>query len=451
MDFTSVYFLGAGGIGMSALVRYFLQHGKHVAGYDLTETDLTRELVAEGADLHYRDDVSMIPDCCRDNGKTLVVVTPAIPQEHGELGFFKSNGFRMMKRSEVLGLIVNIHQPLCVAGTHGKTTTSTLLSHILTSTGVGCNAFLGGISLNYDSNLLVDKDSQLYVVEADEFDRSFLRLRPRMTVVTAMDADHLDIYNDYETYVQGFRDYVLLITDGGVLIKKAGLPLTAPQGVTTYTYAVDEGDFHAANIRAEGGELYFDFIGPDVIIRDIRLGVPLYVNIENSVAAIAMALLNGAAPEAVREAVGTFRGVRRRFDFWVKDGRHVLISDYAHHPVEIRRSIESVRFLFPGRKLTGVFQPHLYTRTRDFYKEFASSLSLLDEVVLLDIYPARERPIEGVTSQLILDEIAAGVDKKMCRKDEVLRLLKNEDLDVVMLIGAGNIDTLAPELSKMMS
>lgn len=451
MDYESVYFLGAGGIGMSALVRYFLLHGKHVAGYDLTETGLTRELVAEGAELHYRDDVEMIPDFCRDRDKTLVVVTPAIPQEHGELRYFKSNGFRMMKRSEVLGLIVNRHQPLCVAGTHGKTTTSTLLAHILTNSGVGCNAFLGGISLNYDSNLLVDKDSQLYVVEADEFDRSFLHLRPRMTVVTAMDADHLDIYNDYETYVAGFRDYVSLIADGGVLIKKHGLPLTAPQGVKTYTYGVDEGDFHADNIRAEAGELYFDFVSPDVAIRDIRLGVPLYVNIENSVAAIAMALLNGAAPGAVRKAVGTFRGVRRRFDFWVKGADHVLVSDYAHHPVEIRRSIESVRFLFPGRKLTGVFQPHLYTRTRDFYKEFASSLSLLDEVVLLDIYPAREKPIEGVTSKLIFDNIAPGVCKRMCRKDELLGLLKNEDLDVVMLIGAGNIDTLAPELSKMMS
>ena len=447
----SVYFVGAGGIGMSALIRYFLSKGKRVGGYDRTPSDLTEALRKEGADIHYTDDVALVADVFKSPEDTLVVYTPAVPESHTELAYFRARGFEVMKRARVLGEITRSARGLCVAGTHGKTTTSTLLAHILTSSGVGCNAFLGGISLNYDSNLLVDKDSQLYVVEADEFDRSFLHLRPRMTVVTAMDADHLDIYNDYETYVAGFRDYVSLIADGGVLIKKHGLPLTAPQGVKTYTYGVDEGDFHADNIRAEAGELYFDFVSPDVAIRDIRLGVPLYVNIENSVAAIAMALLNGAAPGAVRKAVGTFRGVRRRFDFWVKGADHVLVSDYAHHPVEIRRSIESVRFLFPGRKLTGVFQPHLYTRTRDFYKEFASSLSLLDEVVLLDIYPAREKPIEGVTSKLIFDNIALGVCKRMCRKDELLGLLKNEDLDVVMLIGAGNIDTLAPELSKMMS
>lgn len=450
MHFTSVYFLGAGGIGMSALVRYFLKNGKRVAGYDLTETDLTRQLVAEGADLHYSDDVSLIPAECTDPEETLVIVTPAIPSEHTELKYFKSHGFRMMKRSEALGIIVNAHKPLCVAGTHGKTTTSTLLAHILTSSGIGCNAFLGGISLNYDSNLLLDLGNEIYVVEADEFDRSFLHLQPYMTVVTSMDADHLDVYADYSHYVQGFRDYVALLQKGGVLIKKEGLPVEAPEGVTTYTYSVDKGDFHAANLRAAGGELYFDFVGPDVEIRDIRLGVPLYVNVENSVAAIAMALLNGCMADAVKDAVASFKGVKRRFDFWVKNDMHVLISDYAHHPVEIRKSIESVRFLFPDRKILGVFQPHLYTRTRDFYKEFAESLSLLDELVLLDIYPAREKPIEGVSSKLIYDNVAKGVNKEMCAMSDALTLLKNKDLDVVMLIGAGNIDTLALDLSRIM-
>lgn len=450
MDFTSVYFLGAGGIGMSALVRYFLHDGRRVAGYDLTETDLTRRLAAEGAELHYADDVSLVPDYCRDAASTLVVVTPAIPATHSELRYFTTHGFRMMKRSEVLGLIVNRHKPLCVAGTHGKTTTSTLLAHLLTSAGTGCNAFLGGISLNYDSNLLIDKSSPLYVVEADEFDRSFLHLRPYMTAVTAMDADHLDIYSDYDHYVQGFRDYVSQITPGGVLLVKDGLPLAARAGVRTFTYAADRGDYHAANVRAEAGELYFDFIGPGVGLRDLRLGVPLLVNVENSVAAIAMAMICGVTADAVRAGIASFRGVRRRFDFWVKNDRHVLISDYAHHPVEIARSIESVRFLFPHRHITGIFQPHLYSRTRDFYREFADSLSQLDEVILLDIYPARELPIDGVTSQLIYDRIAPGVDKILCGKDEVLSLLKNRDLDVVMLIGAGNIDNLAPELSELM-
>ncbi len=434
---------------MSALARYFLMNGKQVAGYDSNMTELTQQLASEGVKLHYSDDVALIPSECLNPQSTLVITTPAVPADHSELGFFQSRGFKVVKRSQALGLIVNQRKPLCIAGTHGKTTTSTLLAHILESSGIGCNAFLGGISLNYQSNLIVNNDSELYVVEADEFDRSFLNLKPHMTIVTSMDADHLDIYADYGNYVQGFNDYVSLLDEGGVLIKKEGLELPAHENVTVYTYSVDKGDFHAENINSRGGELYFDFVGPNVAIHNLRLGVPLYVNVENSVAAIAMALLNGCPVEAVKEAVATFKGVRRRFEFWVKNDKHVLISDYAHHPVEIRKSIESVRFLFPHRKLLGVFQPHLYTRTKDFYKEFAESLSLLDELVLLDIYPAREKPIEGVSSKLIYDNVSPNVKKQMCAFNDVAETLNNKDLDVVMLIGAGNIDTLAHDLSLL--
>lgn len=452
-NFKSVYFLGAGGIGMSALVRYFLSHDIFVAGYDLVESELTRTLCAEGASIHYEDNVSLIPEQCLDKETTLVVITPAVPENHTESCYFRNNGFSVMKRAQVLGLIVNAHKPLGVAGTHGKTTTSTMLAHILNNSHLGCNAFLGGISKNVGSNLILNKSSELYVVESDEFDRSFHNLRPYMTVVTSMDPDHLDIYGNYENYVDSFRKYVSLIQDGGVLVVKKGLENKLPVSgnVRVFTYSKDEGDFQAENVKAEKGEIYFDFVGPDARIDNLQLGVPLYINIENSVAAVAMALLNGASEEEIRNGVSSFKGVNRRFDFVVKNEKHVLVSDYAHHPVEIRKSVESVRFLYPDRKITGVFQPHLYTRTRDLYKEFAESLSLLDEVIILDIYPAREKPIEGVTSEMIYNNIKEGVKKELCSKNDLLSLLSTKELDVLMTIGAGNIDSLVPEIAELMN
>lgn len=451
-DFQYIYFLGVGGIGMSALARYFLSKEKKVAGYDLTETKLTEELSAEGVEIHYTDDVSRIPAYCLDKNKTLVILTPAIPYGHSEYTYFRENGFVIKKRAQVLGMIVNEHKPLCVAGTHGKTTTSTMLAYILDCSNLKCNAFLGGISKNFDSNLLINHSSDLYVVEADEFDRSFHNLFPYMTVVTAMDPDHLDIYGSYENYVESFNHYVSQVREGGVVIKKYNLNLDVPSGknIRVFTYSKDQGDFHAANIRIDNGDLYFDFVGPEIEIKDIKLGVPLYVNIENSVAAIAMAVLNGVPCDVIKHAVSTFAGVKRRFDFLVKDEKHVFINDYAHHPVEIKNSIESVRFLYPNRKITGVFQPHLYSRTRDLYKEFADSLSLLDEVIILDIYPARELPIEGVTSELIFNNIKQGVKKELCSKNDLLSLLKKKNIDVLMTIGAGNIDTLAPQIIDLL-
>lgn len=452
-NFKSVYFLGAGGIGMSALVRYFLSVNKIVAGYDLVETDLTRSLIAEGAKIHYDDNLDMVPSECMDRETTLVVLTPAIPSDHKEFCYFKEKGFTIMKRAQVLGLIVNEHKLLGVAGTHGKTTTSTLLAYILECSHCKCNAFLGGISKNFGTNLLIDHSSDFYVVESDEFDRSFHNLFPYMTVVTSMDPDHLDIYGNYENYVESFRRYVSQIRHGGAFIVKKGLEhnFDVPEGIRVYTYSKDEGDFHASNIKSESGEIYFDFIGPDICIRNIRLGVPLYINIENSVAAMAMAWLNGVTEDEMKMAVSSFKGVERRFDFVIKNDKHVLISDYAHHPVEIRKSIESVRFLFPDRKITGVFQPHLYTRTRDFYKEFAESLSLLDEVILLEIYPARETPIKGVTSEMIYNNIKQGVKKELCYKKDLLSLLSARELDVLMMIGAGNINIMVPAIANLMN
>lgn len=452
-NFKSVYFLGAGGIGMSALVRYFLSQDMFVAGYDLVESQLTQALCKEGASIHYEDNVGLIPEQCLDKDTALVVLTPAIPENHKEYNFFKDKGFVILKRAQVLGLIVNAHKPLGVAGTHGKTTTSTMLAHILDKSHLGCNAFLGGISKNSGTNLILNKSSELYVVESDEFDRSFHNLRPFMTVVTSMDPDHLDVYGNYDNYVDSFRKYVSLIREGGVLIVKENLKEMLPvQGnVKVFTYSKDKGDFHAENVITENGEIYFDFVGPDVRINGLQLGVPLYINIENSVAAVAMALLNGVDEQEIRTGISSFKGVNRRFDFVVKNDRHVLVSDYAHHPVEIRKSIESVRYLYHERKITGVFQPHLYTRTRDLYKEFAESLSLLDEVIILDIYPAREEPIEGVTSEMIYNNIKEGVKKELCSKNDLLSLLSTKNLDVLMTIGAGNIDSLVPEIADLMN
>lgn len=448
----AVYFIGAGGIGMSALVRYFLSKGKKVAGYDRTPSELTQKLNEEGAAIHYEENTALIPDDFKQPETTLIIYTPAIPANHQELTYFRENGFEIQKRAQVLGMLTRTERGMCVAGTHGKTTTSTMAAHLLHQSHVTCNAFLGGISKNYGTNLLLSDKSDLVVIEADEFDRSFHWLTPYATVITATDSDHLDIYGTHEAYVESFRKYTSLIRPDGYLIIKKGIDLQpdVQPGVTVYTYSNDEGDFHAENIRIANGEITFDFISPLGNIADIRLGVPVYVNIENGVAAMALAQIGGATAEEIRTAMATFQGVDRRFDFKIKNDRIVLLSDYAHHPVEIRQSVTSIRTLYPDKKITAIFQPHLYTRTRDFYKEFADSLSLLDEVILLDIYPAREQPIPGITSQLIYDNLRPGIEKCLCKKEDLLDLLKNKHLEVLITLGAGDIDNYIPQISELL-
>lgn len=449
----SVYFIGAGGIGMSALVRFFLAKGKFVAGYDRTATPLTTQLIREGANIHYKEDVRLIPPEFLDSQSTLVIYTPAIPNAHAEWRYFRENGFEIMKRSQVLGLLTKHGKGLCVAGTHGKTTTSTMVAHLLNQSHVGCNAFLGGISQNYKTNLLLSSQSPYIVIEADEYDRSFHWLTPYVSVVTATDADHLDVYGDKASYLEGFAHYTSLISPDGALIVHEGLELEPrlQSGTRCYTYSREKGDFHATNIRVGNGEIVFDFISPFGNIPNVQLGVPVLVNIENGIAAMAMAQICGAYAEEIRTAMASFRGVERRFDFKVQTDKLVLLSDYAHHPEELRQSILSMRALFEGRKLTGIFQPHLYTRTRDFYHEFADSLSLLDEVILIDIYPAREKPIEGVTSRLIYDNLRPEVEKSMCSKHDLLPFLSAKSFDVVMTLGAGDLDDLVPEICTILT
>lgn len=448
----AVYFIGAGGIGMSALVRYFLSKGKKVGGYDRTPSELTEKLKEEGADIHYEENTDLIPADFREATTTLVVYTPAIPAEHKELIYFRNNGFEIQKRAQVLGMLTRTEKGMCVAGTHGKTTTSTMTAHLLHQSHVKCNAFLGGISKNYGTNLLLDEESPYVVIEADEFDRSFHWLTPYATVITAVDSDHLDIYGTREAYLESFRKYTSLIRPDGYLIIKKGLELVpdVQPGVTIYTYSTEEGDFHAENIRIANGEICFDYVSPLGNIQDIQLGVPVYVNIENGVAAMALAQIGGADAEEIRKAMASFNGVDRRFDFKLKTDRMVFLSDYAHHPAEIKQSVSSIRTLYPDKKITAVFQPHLYTRTRDFYKEFADSLSLLDEVILLDIYPARELPIPGVSSQLIYDHLRPGIQKSLCKKEDLMNVLAGKTLEVLITLGAGDIENYVPQIYEML-
>ena len=451
----SVYFIGAGGIGMSALVRYFLSLGKEVAGYDRTPSELTERLNVEGAAIHYEDDCTLIPANCKDKEHTLVVYTPAVPEEHSELTWFRNQGFEIQKRAQLLGTITRSRRGLCVAGTHGKTTTSSMAAHLVHSSHVGATAFLGGISQNYGTNLLLSDKSDYVVIEADEFDRSFHHLEPYMSVITATDPDHLDIYGTPEAYWESFEKYTSLIRPDGVLIIHEGLEIT-PQvqpGVRVYTYSRDTGDYHAQNIRIGGGEIVFDFVSPRGIVKDIQLGVPLSINIDNGIAAMAMAQLAGVTDEELREEMATFRGVERRFDFKLKTPSKVFLSDYAHHPAEIRQSALSIRELYAGHKVTVIFQPHLYSRTQDFYREFAESLSLFDEVILTDIYPAREEPIPGVTSQLIYDNLDTRVEKMMIQKAEILATVeaKKEELEVLVSLGAGDIENYATEITKILN
>lgn len=451
-EIQSVYFVGAGGIGMSALVRYFLVKGCQVGGYDKTPSELTEKLIEEGAQIHYEENVEAIADCFKQPDSTLVVYTPAIPADHKELVFFRENGFDIQKRAQVLGGLTQSHKGLCVAGTHGKTTTSTMAAHLLHQSHVNCNAFLGGISKNYGTNYILS-DSDYVVIEADEFDRSFHWLRPYMTVITATDPDHLDIYGTKEAYLESFRHYTTLIQPGGALILHKGLEMRpdVQEGVTVYEYARTEGDFHAENIRIGGGEIVFDFVHPQGVVKDIQLGVPVSINIENGIAAMALAILNGVTEDELREGMRTFRGVDRRFDFKVKTDEVVFLSDYAHHPNEIEQSVKSVRELYQDKKIAAIFQPHLYTRTRDFYKEFAAALSLLDTVYLCDIYPARELPIPGVTSQLIYDNLRPGIEKHLIHKEEILNVVSKRDFDVLMSLGAGDIENYVPQITELLS
>ncbi len=448
----SVYFVGIGGIGMSAIARYFLQKGMVVGGYDKTPSALTIQLEKEGALIHYEDNVNAIPQACKMVDHTLVIYTPAIPADHSELVYFQENGFDVEKRAQVLGLLTQSNKGLCFAGTHGKTTTSTMCAHIMHQGVIDCNAFLGGISKNYGTNYILSKKSKYVVIEADEFDRSFHWLRPWMSVITSTDPDHLDIYGTKEAYLESFRHYTTLIQPGGALIIHTGLEVKpdVQDDVRTYTYGRDKGDFHAENVKIGEGSITFDFISPLESVTNISLGQPIPINIENGIAAMAMAQLNGCSSEELRYGMKTYGGVDRRFDFKINTPKMVFLSDYAHHPKEIYQSAKSIRELYKNRRITAIFQPHLYTRTRDFYKEFADALSQLDQVVLTEIYPAREEPIPGVTSELIYDNLREGVEKEMINKADVLDFVEKNDFDVLVVLGAGDLDNDVPEIEKIL-
>ena len=447
MKYRNVYFIGIGGIGMSAIARFCKFKGCSVSGYDRTPSELTRRLEAEGIEVHYDDDCSRIPE---DREDTLVVYTPAVPDEFGELAYAREKGYKVIKRSRMLGELTRGESCLAVAGTHGKTTTSTMIAHILTEGGSGCSAFLGGISKNYGTNMLVS-DTPVVVAEADEFDRSFLQLHPSTAVITAMDADHLDIYGDLEHVQQAFREFASQVSE--TLILKYGLPIASSDvqaKIFTYHFDNPSADFHSANLRlGDDGHYTYDLVYPGGTLSDIRVGAIGWVNVENSIAAAAVCLCRGMDAQKVRHALSSFEGVRRRLDVHVNRPGLCYIDDYAHHPAELRSAISSVRQVFPGRKITGVFQPHLYTRTRDFASGFAEALSLLDRLILLDIYPAREEPIEGVSSELIFKDVSCP-EKLLVHKSGLMDLLSREELDVLITLGAGDIDRFVPEITGML-
>lgn len=453
-DIESVYFLGAGGIGMSALVRYFLNEGKLVAGYDRTPSELTSKLIDEGALLHFEEDIELIPDECKKPASTLVIYTPAIPADHKEWDFFRNGGFVIKKRAEVLGIITKDKKGVCAAGTHGKTTTSTMTAHLLHQSHIDCAAFLGGISKNYKSNLMLTDKSELVVIEADEYDRSFLHLEPYIATITSADPDHLDIYGNKENYLEAFAQFTERIVPGGYLILHEGLEVKprTKEGVETYIYGREKGDFHAENIRIGSGTILFDYVSPWQRIDDIELGVPVSINIENGIASMAMAEICGATAKELKAAMKSFAGADRRFDFHIKEKNLVLLSDYAHHPDEVKACAESIKVLYSDKKVTALFQPHLFSRTADFYKEFAQSLSMFDKVILVEIYPAREKPMPGVTSKLIYDCLDANVEKRMCSRADVLRVIEEEkcDIEVLVSLGAGDIENDVPRIKEIL-
>lgn len=451
-----VYFVGVGGIGMAALARYYLSLGLPVAGYDRTPSALTAELAAEGAAVSYDDSMDAVPEAFRDPEGTLVVYTPAVPDSNVPLTFFRDNGFEVRKRAWVLGQVTRGSKGLCFSGTHGKTTTSSMAAHVLHSGPVGCNAFLGGILKGYDSNLMLSATSPYSVIEADEYDRSFHQLTPYIAVVNATDPDHLDIYGTEEAYLESFAHFTELIRPDGFLVVHTGLKLVPrpPEGVRTYTFGHDSGDFHAANVRVGDGTIVFDFVHPEGTITDIELGVPVAINVDNAVSALAAVWLTGTlTPELARKAIASYPGVERRFEFHLKEkgpaGR-AIIDDYAHHPDEIRQSIASVRALYPGRKLTVAFQPHLYSRTRDFADQFAQALDAADEVVLVDLYPAREQPIPGISSKTILDRLK-NENKTMISKEDFVDTMKNRNFEILLTLGAGDLSLCVPHLAAAVS
>jgi UDP-N-acetylmuramate--alanine ligase len=448
----NVYFVGIGGIGMSALARYFASLGKKVAGYDRSESSLTQELVKEGMLIHYTDDISLIPSNFKNNSETLVILTPAVPSDHSELKFFREHHFEIKKRAEVLGIISQSKDVIAIAGTHGKTTTSTMVSHLLKNSDLDCNAFLGGISLNYQTNLLLSQNSNYVVAEADEFDRSFLHLYPKAAIITSMDADHLDIYGTYDEYKKAFINFIGQIKSDGFLIINKNVNIDKNfTPLKLYTYSLDKkADFYAKDIQIKDGFYCFNVVTPQTVINDIKLGFPGKLNVENAVAAIAMTHSLGVSEQAIRNAMLTFSGVKRRFEYYIKTDKLVLIDDYGHHPEELRYTIESVRELYPGRKITGIFQPHLYSRTRDLADDFAKSLGLLDELILLDIYPAREKPIPGITSEMLLEKVKIR-NKTSCLKNKLTEFLDSQPLpNVVLMMGAGDIDRYVEPVKNLL-
>lgn len=447
--FDNVYLIGIGGIGMSNLARYFMMKGKKVAGYDRTKTDLTLELEKEGAEVCYSDEINNIPSPYRNESNTLVVYTPAIPKDSEILNYFLNQGFNLQKRAQVLGIITEHSKAICCAGTHGKTTTSSMVAHIFHLSSFGCNAFLGGILKNYNTNILLDEKSPYTIIEADEYDRSFHWLHPYMSLITSVSPDHLDIYNTEKEYKESFAHFASLTRSDGALVVNHSANLDIPKQIKTYTYSIDRGDFYAKNIKIGNGEIRFDFVTPTNVIENIELGVPIKINIENAVGAMALAYLNGISPEILRLSMKTFLGAKRRFDFHLKSNNFVYVDDYAHHPEEIEASVSSIKELYKDKKITGIFQPHLYTRTRDFADEFATSLSLLDELILLDIYPAREKPIEGVTSEMLFNKITC--KKTLCKKENLLELLKKEkgNIEILVTLGAGDIDQYIEPISQL--
>ncbi|MBK7213302.1 MAG: UDP-N-acetylmuramate--L-alanine ligase [Bacteroidales bacterium] len=443
----TVYFLGIGGIGMSALARYFLSKGWQVHGYDKTPTSLTASLQKEGMRIHFEEDLSKIPAHI-----DLIIFTPAIPANHAEYQFLLKKGATLHKRAEVLGMIAADYNTIAIAGTHGKTTTSTMTAHLMKQSVKGCQAFLGGISKNYESNLLLTEQSEYLVAEADEYDRSFLQLSPNTAVITSMDADHLDIYGNHDALLQSFTEFAGKIRKGGNLVLKLGLELTLPEesGIQTYSYSLDQSsDFHAENLKLKDGLYHFDFIHPNGKITGMVLGIPGLYNVENAVAALACSWLCGVSENELKNAIASFSGVRRRFDIRFRSEKAVYIDDYAHHPAELTASISSARKLFQGKTITGIFQPHLYSRTRDFASEFAISLDLLDYVILLPIYPARELPIEGVSSQLLFDNISK--PSRLVEMTDFPSILDEIPFEVLMTLGAGDIDTLAAPIENYLS
>jgi UDP-N-acetylmuramate--alanine ligase len=450
--YKNIYFIGIGGIGMSNLARYFLLKGCMVGGYDRTESELTEDLSKEGALVHYEDEPLLIPVEFTDKVNTLVVFTPAVPTSHRELNYFRDNGFEVVKRAQLLGEITKLSDAICVAGTHGKTTVSSMVAHLFKQSHIDCNAFLGGILKNYNSNLLLSERSKFTIVEADEYDRSFHSLQPHIAIITSADPDHLDIYGTEEAYKESFEKFTSLIRPKGHLILKIDAKLTPKvnDSVKVWSYSETKGDFHADNIRIGNGEIYFDFVSPKGVIKDISLGVPVKINIENGIAAMAAAELSGATSEEMRSAMSSFMGAKRRFEFHLKNENIVYIDDYAHHPEELKAAIESIKALYPDKKLTVIFQPHLYSRTRDFVNDFAKSLSLADDIILLDIYPAREEPIEGVSSQIIFDKIMS-LKKQIIDKTDLLDLIIKKHPELLVTFGAGDIDRMVPHIKEILS